>query len=177
MKKKSRMQNNSVINKRNKTPCRDHTQTMDHNNKRNNTMDCHPYIKKKVMRKKTGSTSKRENFLGEWFYLSAMSSILVRRTETVVETWLCKLFLSSFIFFSLIFGWFSSHASRHGRAFAYLYTQSKGKGTRNTRNWWILYLFSSLYSVQHSRAPRKRSSNDILFDLCLYSNEWKPRSI
>lgn len=52
MKKKSRMQNNSVINKRNKTPCRDHTQTMDHNNKRNNTMDCHPYIKKKSNEKK-----------------------------------------------------------------------------------------------------------------------------
>lgn len=91
MKKKSRMQNNGVINKRNGTPCRDHTQTTDHNNKRNNAMDCHPYAKRKVMRKKTGSKSDHKNLLNKLLYLNAMRSLLFfpcvyKKNETVVET-------------------------------------------------------------------------------------------
>lgn len=46
--KKSRMQNKGVINKGMKNSVsRSHT-TSDHNNKRNNAMDCHPHVKKKM---------------------------------------------------------------------------------------------------------------------------------
>lgn len=114
------------------------------------------------MRKKTGSTSKRENFLGEWFYLSAMRSILVRRTETVVETWLCKLFFIVVHFFSLIFGWFSSHASRHGRAYAYIHSQrEKEREIRVIDGFCIFFLFS----IQFNTVVHQENEAQMIFCL------------
>lgn len=58
----------------------------------------------------------------------------------MVETWLCKLFLSSFIFFSPFYsaGWLSFTCIQTWRT---QIQPNPKKGTRNTRNWWILYLF------------------------------------
>lgn len=112
---------------------RSHT-TTDHNNKANNTMDCHPHVKWKVMRK-TGSASK--NLLTQIIpKRDSVDSVRCKR----VRQWLKLDYVNDLLsvqFLNLI----SVHTQTH------THSQHLMTVTRSARNWWILY---HIFVVVHS---------------------------
>lgn len=75
--KKSRMQNNGVINKKGMkfSVSRSHT-TTDHNNKRNNAMDCHPHEDNNERRKKCNEKN--------WFVIKHLLKQIIPKRNSVV---------------------------------------------------------------------------------------------